>query len=155
MTAPIPTDAEQRVALWGPGLVVAFTVAALVLVGVDAEGPLRQVTTALAVIVAPGMAASFAMGPMSVPARALVSVVASTALLTVASMVMALLGSSSPTTGLWLSALVAFALILIPFARSGRSRAADPPAAAEKANSAVESIGDESDDVAHEDGEDG
>ena len=61
---------------------------------------------------------------MSLAARALVSVVTSAALLTVVAMVMALLGSSSTTTGLWVSALVAFALVSVPFVRSGRS---DPP----------------------------
>lgn len=131
MTAPTATMAQRRLVLWGPRVIVAFTVAALVLVGLDAGGPLRSVTTALAVLVAPGLAASFAMGPMSIEARALVSVVASLALLTVVSMVLALLGSSSPATGLWVSALVAFALILVPFLRIGRGRAPTPEAPAE------------------------
>ncbi|MFW2333098.1 hypothetical protein [Ilumatobacter sp.] len=126
MTAPLASATQQRLGLWGPRLIVAFTVAALVLVGLDAGGPLRSVTTALAVLVAPGLAASLAMGPMSLEARALVSVVASASLLTVVSMVLALLGSSSPTTGLWVSALVAFALILVPFLRSGRGGAPTP-----------------------------
>jgi len=115
--------AQDRLMLWVPRVIVAFTVAALVLVGLDADGPLRQVTTALVVLVAPGLAASLAMGPMSLEARALVSVVGSVALLTVVAMVLALLGSSSPTTGLWVSALVALALILVPFLRRGRDRA--------------------------------
>lgn len=129
MTATSTAAAQERLALWGPRLIVAFTVAALVLVGLGAGGPLRQATTALAVLVAPGLAASLAMGPMSLEARALVSVVASAALLAVVSMVMALLGSSSTITGLWVSALVAFALILLPFLRGGRT-GVDPPSEA-------------------------
>ncbi len=126
MTAPLATATQQRLGLWGPRLIVAFTVAALVLVGLDAGGPLRSVTTALAVLVAPGLAASLAMGPMSLEARALVSVVASASLLTVVSMVLALLGSSSPTTGLWVSALVAFALDLGTVPAQRPRRGPDP-----------------------------
>ncbi len=117
-----PTEREQRpTMLWLPRLIVAVTVAALVLVGVDAGGPLRSLTTAVVLLVVPGLAASLAMGPMSVEARTLVSLVGSTALLAAVSMVMALLGSWSPTTGLWICSLVAFALLLVPFIRAGRA----------------------------------
>ena len=59
------------------------------------------------------------MGPMSAEARTLVTLVGSAALLTIVSMVMALLGTWSPTTGLWICSFVAFALLLVPFVRGG------------------------------------
>mgnify|MGYP001813924611 FL=1 len=121
-----PAHAPSPLMLWAPRLLVAVTVAALVLVQIDAGGPVRTVTTTLALLVAPGLAASLAMGAMSIEARALVSIAGSAALLTVVSMVMALLGWWSPSAGLWICSVVALVLVLVPFLRRPASRSGRP-----------------------------
>lgn len=150
------SHADDRLMLWAPRLVVAVTVAAIVLVGLDADGVLRQVTTALVVLAAPGLAASLAMGSMSIEARVLVSAVGSAALLTVVAMVLALLGLSSPTTGLWVSALVALALILVPLLRRGHDDSAggDSSAVLDETREASAASGSRPDDDQGERGKD-
>lgn len=114
-----PGDRHDAMVIWARRIIVAVVVAALVLVALDAGGPIRALVTALALLVAPGLAASLAMGPMSIEARVLVSLVGSVVLMTAVSLPMALIGSWSPTVGLWIVALVSIALVLVSFLLSG------------------------------------
>lgn len=76
--------------------IVAVTVAAGVAAAVDLTAVVRGPLMVAALLVAPGLAASFSMGPMSVEMRALVSVAASGALLTVLAAAMLSVGAWSP-----------------------------------------------------------
>lgn len=77
--------------------VLAVTAAAGVALAADLPVAVRAPLVALSVLVAPGLAASFRMGPMTHELRALVSISASVALLTVLAVAMMLLdGWSAP-----------------------------------------------------------
>lgn len=117
VTAPRPVRHDAFTA-WAHRSILSVTAVALLLVGIDTGGPLRSLTTAFALLVAPGLAASLVMGRMSVEARILISLAGSAVLLTAVAMVMALIGSWSPTTGLWIVVIVSTVLVLVSFLRS-------------------------------------
>lgn len=117
MNAPAPE--HDLIALWAPRAIVAVTVAALVLVTFDTGGPVRSVAVALALLVAPGLAASLVMGPMSIDARVFVSLIGSVAFLTAVATVMALTRAWSPTAGVWIIGVATTALLLVFLTPSG------------------------------------
>lgn len=82
-------SSEVRIAL------VAVTVAAAVTLAVDVPVAVRGPLVTLAVLVAPGLAASFRMGPLTHEMRALVAVAASVALVTVLAVGMMVVGGWS------------------------------------------------------------
>lgn len=116
-----PRTIDPTIASWLRRGLLTVTLLALVLVVFDAGGPLRQVAALLAVLVAPGLAASLRMGPMSVELRALISLTVSTALLTVIATGMALFEWWSPTTAFVIVAAFVAMLALLP-SESGRNR---------------------------------
>lgn len=147
MNAPAP--AHDLIALWAPRAIVAVTVAALVLVTFDTGGPVRSVAVALALLVAPGLAASLVMGPMSIDARVFVSLIGSVSLLTAVATVMALTRAWSPTAGVWIIGVATTALLLVFLRPSGG--AFDDVTSNNRTDSTAQ-MSSRSDDTEHESG---
>lgn len=78
----MPMSRRLRIAL------VALTVAAGLAVAADVSVVVRGPLVLAAVLIAPGLAVSFSMGPMTIEMRALISVVTSAALVTLLAVVM-------------------------------------------------------------------
>ncbi len=111
---------DRRIAV---GL-IALTIATALLVVLDVGGPARVAVTLGFTLVAPGLALSLLMGPMSIEARLLVALAGSAALATVVSVALAAAGGLSG--GLGLTALAAIvSMIALPVARR-RGPPADP-----------------------------
>lgn len=150
MTTPASAPGQDVIALWAPRAIVAVTVAALVLVTVDAGGPVRSVVVAVALLLSPGLAASLVMGPMSIEARLLVSLMGSVVLLTAIATVMAVLGAWSPTAGLWVIALATIALLLVFLLPIGGG--ANDQVAADNRNDSIAQLSSRSDGAENEGG---
>ena len=94
--------------------VLAVTVAAGVAAAFDLTVVVRGPLMLAALLVVPGLAASFSMGPMTAEMRALVSVAASGALLTVLAAAMLLVGGWSPGVAFAAVAAVTIGCVLFP-----------------------------------------
>lgn len=101
--------------------VILVVLVAGTLVAFDTGGLVRVLVTVVALLVAPGLAASLSMGPMSIEARALISLTASAAVVTVVATTLALVGWWSPGTGFIVVGLLAIGLALVPFRTGGTS----------------------------------
>ncbi len=89
-------------------------VAAVLFVAVDLGGPVRAFVTLVALLVAPGLAATRAMGPMEPETRALITVVTSAALTATIATVMSVIGRWSPGVGLAVVTAITLALLTFP-----------------------------------------
>lgn len=92
------------------GGLLALTLATLLLAVVGADGPVAGAVSLVFVLVAPGLALSLPMGPMSPEARVLVSIVGSAALATVTSLL--LLATGWWSGGLGLAVLATIVILL-------------------------------------------
>lgn len=85
-------------ARWVGVALLVLSVVALVLVVLDVRGPIRGGAAVLLVLIAPGLALSLSMGPLSPELRLLVAIAASVALATVISVLLV-------ATGVWSNSL--------------------------------------------------
>jgi len=113
---------DRRVA----GGLLALTFATLLSAVSGVDGPVAGAVSLVFVLVAPGLALSLPMGPMSVEARLLVSVAGSAALATVTALL--LLAAGRWSGGLGLAVLATIVILLAGRAvRLGPHHPPDPP----------------------------
>lgn len=91
----------MRIAPTAGDFVVPAAALCAIFVALDVEGPVRRAATLAFLLVAPGLAWSSLMGPMSPASRALVAIVGSTSLLVAISSLSLYVGAWSPTTTFW------------------------------------------------------
>ena len=119
----IPTTAINA---WIQRFVSVATLATSVIVGLDLDGPLRQSTTLVFVLVAPGLAATLLMGPMALEARALIAVTGSASLATVVAVMQLVTDLWSGRAGFFAIAVVTQALLIMSFRHTDDDDRSEP-----------------------------